>query len=379
MKTVNLPVTVLLLVLLLLSSTAIDSCGPCEAQAGEEWVQAVEPRDWNFPRDHGAHPAYRTEWWYFTGNLSDESDRHVGYQLTFFRFGVRREIENGGNPWQVRDLFMAHFTVTQVEENNFSVAERISRTGPGLAGARTDRMEVWIYNWSAVMRDSLIVLEARDGPLELKLTLKPQKPLVFHGENGLSKKGAGTGQASYYTSFTSLETRGFIRTGEKGLQREVAGTSWFDHEFGSNQLAQNQEGWDWFSIHLSDGRDLMLYFLRKTGGIIEPASSGTLVEADGTARHLPLEGVSLAVLDRWTSPASDGNYPSRWKIDVPACKLELVIAPLVRNQELITSESTGIIYWEGAVGGEGTSKGQKVTAEGYVELTGYAGSLGGVF
>ena len=379
MKTLNLQATVLVLLLLVLASAVIDSCGPCGARAGEEWLQAVEPRTWNFPRDHGAHPAYRTEWWYFTGNLSDESDRHVGYQLTFFRFGVRREIENGGNPWQVRDLFMAHFTVTQVEENNFSVAERISRAGPGLAGARRDKMEVWIFNWSAVMRNSVIVLEAHDGPLELKLTLKPDKPLVFHGENGLSKKGAGTGQASYYTSFTSLETRGFIRAGEKGLQREVEGTSWFDHEFGSNQLAQNQEGWDWFSIHLSDGRDLMLYFLRKTGGIIEPASSGTLVEADGTARHLPLEGVSLAVLDRWTSPASGGNYPSRWKIDVPACKLELVIAPLVRNQELITSESTGIIYWEGAVGGEGTSKGQKVTAEGYVELTGYAGSLGGVF
>ncbi len=379
MKNSNLQCTVLVLLLLALSCAAMDGCDPCGAQAGEEWVQAVEPRDWNFPRDHGAHPAYRTEWWYFTGNLSDASDRHVGYQLTFFRFGVRREIENGGNPWQVRDLYMAHFTVTQVEENNFSVAERISRTGPGLAGARTDRMEVWIYNWSAVMRNSLIVLEARDDALELKLTLKPDKPLVFHGDNGLSKKGAGTGQASYYTSFTSLETRGFLRVGANGPKREVKGTSWFDHEFGSNQLAQNQEGWDWFSLHLSDGRDLMLYFLRRTGGSIEPASSGTLVEADGTARHLPLEAVSLEVLDQWKSPASGGNYPSRWKIDVPACKLELVIAPLVRNQELITSESTGIIYWEGAVGGAGTSNGQQVTAEGYVELTGYAGSLGGVF
>jgi predicted secreted hydrolase len=123
----------------------------------------------------------------------------------------------------------------------------------------------------------------------------------------------------------------------------------------------------------------MLYFLRKTGGTIEPASSGTLVEKDGTARHLPLEAVSLEVLDRWKSPASGGNYPGRWKIRIPACKLELVIAPLVRNQELITKESTGVVYWEGAVGGAGTSNDHKVTAEGYVELTGYAGSMGGVF
>jgi predicted secreted hydrolase len=370
---------VLVLLLLALSSAAINGCDPCGAQAGEEWLQAVEPRTWNFPRDHGAHPAYRTEWWYFTGNLSDDSDRQFGYQLTFFRFGVRGEVEIEGNPWQVRDLSMAHFTVTNVEKNIFSVAERISRAGPGLAGARTDRMEVWIFNWSAVMKESVIVLEARDGAMELNLTLRPEKPLVFHGGNGLSKKGSGPGQASYYTSFTNLETRGFLRMGENGSPREVNGTSWFDHEFGSNQLAQDQEGWDWFSLHLSDERDLMLYVLRKTGGTVEPASSGTLVEKDGTARHLPLKEISLEVLDRWESPASGGTYPSRWKIRIPACNIELFIAPLVQNQELLTNESTGIVYWEGAVGGEGTSKGQKVTAEGYVELTGYAGSMGGVF
>ena len=379
MKTSNVQCAVLVLLLLALSSAALNGCDPCGAQAGEEWLQAVEPRTWDFPRDHGAHPAYRTEWWYFTGNLSDDADRQFGYQLTFFRFGVRGELAIEGNPWQVRDLSMAHFTVTNVEENNFSVAERISRAGPGLAGARTDRMEVWIFNWSAVMKESVIVLEARDGVMELNLILTPDKPLVFHGENGLSTKGAGRGQASYYTSFTSLETRGFLRMGENGLKREVKGTSWFDHEFGSNQLAQDQEGWDWFSLHLSDGRDLMLYVLRKTGGTIEPASSGTLVEKDGTARYLPLKEISLEVLDRWESPASGGTYPSRWKINIPECNIELLIAPLVQNQELLTNESTGIVYWEGAVGGEGTSKSQEVTAEGYVELTGYAGSMGGVF
>ena len=194
---------------------------------------------------------------------------------------MRGEGESGGNPWQVRDLYMAHFTVTDVEEKNFSVAERISRAGPGLAGARRDRMEVWIFNWSAVMKESVIELEARDGALALKLTLTPDKPLVFHGENGLSTKGAGEGQASYYTSFTSLETRGFLRMGENGPQREVKGTSWFDHEFGSNQLAQDQEGWDWFSMHLSDGRDLMLYFLRKTGGTWSPLHRGPSLKLTG--------------------------------------------------------------------------------------------------
>ena len=379
MKALDRTVTLLVPLLLALALIAMDGFGPCEAKAGEEWLQAVGPRNWSFPADHGAHPAYRTEWWYFTGNLFDATGAHYGYQLTFFRFGVRGAIENSGNPWQMRDIYMAHFAVTSIGEENFSVAERISRAGPGLAGARTDRMEVWIFNWTAVMRGPEILLEARDGDLELNLTLEPKKPLVFHGENGLSKKGVDRGQASYYTSFTNLETRGFLRTGENSPAREVRGTSWFDHEFGSNQLAPDQEGWDWFSLHLSDGRDLMLYFLRTTGGVIEPASSGTLVEADGRAHHLPLEVLSLEVLDRWKSPASGGDYPGRWKILISRCEIELVVAPRLANQELITKGSTGITYWEGAVGGEGVSRGKKVTAEGYVELTGYAGSLGGVF
>jgi len=352
---------------------------PAEAQEETEWLQALEPMRWTFSRDHGAHPAYRTEWWYFTGNLSDDSGSPYGFQLTFFRQGIRKQVENTDNAWSVRDIYLAHFTITDVKNNSFEAAERISRAGPGLAGARTDNLEVWLFDWSATMKDSTIILAAKHEGMELKLTLKPKKPLVFHGENGLSKKGEADGQASYYTSFTDLETTGILRTHQDGALIPVKGTSWFDHEFGSNQLRENQEGWDWFSLHLSDGRDLMIYLLRKKDGSTELASSGTLVEPEGASQHLRLPDISVSVLDRWKSSRSGGKYPRRWKVSVPSGSINVVIESAIADQELNTEGSTGIIYWEGAVTGKGTSGNQEVSCEGYVELTGYAGSLGGIF
>jgi predicted secreted hydrolase len=350
-----------------------------QAQPQGEWKEAIHPRNWNFPRDHGAHRKYQTEWWYFTGNLSDESGARFGYQLTFFRFGIRRTAPVSENPWHLRDLFMGHFAVTEEAEDRFRFAEKISREGPGLAGAGSDRLEVWLFNWSAKMEDSVISLEAENGPLQLNLVLKPLKPLVFHGTDGLSLKGQDKGQASYYTSFTDLATQGSIRVENNGSTITVQGKSWFDHEFGSNQLDEDQEGWDWFSLHLSDGREVMLYLLRRKDGLPEPASSGTLVEVDGTSHHLPLQDFSLEVLEQWESPRSGALYPSKWHILIPSYGVDLLITPLVKNQELITTDSTGIVYWEGAVTGSGDAGSKRITAEGYVELTGYAESIGGVF
>ena len=350
-----------------------------QAQPGSEWKEAIRPRNWNFPEDHGAHREYQTEWWYFTGNLSDGSGSHFGYQLTFFRFGIRRPVPVNDNPWYLRDLFMGHFAITEEPEDRFRFAEKISREGPGLAGARSDRMEVWLFNWSAKMEDSTISLKAEDGPLQLDLVLTPLKPLVFHGTNGLSLKGQKKGQASYYTSFTDCATQGSIRVENNGPAIAVQGKSWFDHEFGSNQLDQDQDGWDWFSLHLSDGGEVMLYLLRRKGGLPEPASSGTLVEADGTSHHLTLQDFSLEVLKQWESPQSGALYPGKWRILIPSAGVDLLITPLIKNQELTTTDSTGIVYWEGAVTGAGDAGGKRITAQGYVELTGYAGSIGGVF
>ncbi len=367
-----------LLVTLIVFLTTCIAVFPADARdAG--WRQVEAARTWSFPRDLGSHPEYRTEWWYFTGNLTDEAGNAYGYQLTFFRHGMRYAPDDARNPWSVRDLYLAHFTITDVTKKRFVLDERVSRSGPGLAGARTNGLDVWLLNWSARSNGTTITLHARSDRQEVVLTLKARKPLVLQGEEGLSRKGPNRGQASYYVSYTDLATEGFVRTTDSTKPVKVRGVSWFDHEFGSNQLTAEQAGWDWFSLHLSDGRDVMLYFLRRNDGTVERASSGTIVYPDGAARHLPLSAIHVDVLDLWTSPNSKAVYPGRWHIHIPAERIDLTITPLLPDQELVTSASTAVTYWEGAVAGKGSAADRAVTAEGYVELTGYAGKLGGVF
>lgn len=349
------------------------------AFAGEQWRQAIGPWKWNFPRDHGSHPEFRTEWWYFTGNLKDGLNKRFGYQLTFFRQGVYWGAKDSNNPWSIRDLYLAHFALTDVSSNQFWYGERISREGPKLAYAPQDRMDVRLLNWYAKMDGNQIKIEARHQTMALSLRLLPKKPLVLHGKNGLSQKGPKEGQASYYYSYTNLATEGSIKTPLTQSPFPIKGTSWFDHEFGSNQLAPDQVGWDWFSLRLSDGQELMVYFLRLKDGTTEPSSSGTLINSSGTTSHLKRSDISLQVLNYWKSPKSGGKYPSRWRLKIPSAKIEIELSALVPSQELLTEGSTGIIYWEGAVAGKGTSNGKPITCEGYVELTGYAGSLGGLF
>lgn len=345
----------------------------------QEWRQAIKPWGWNFPRDHGAHLDFRTEWWYFTGNLRNSLGEKFGYQLTFFRQGIFPKVKDPNQPWALRDLYLAHFTLTDVSRNQFWFSERISRRGPRLAGASEKEMDVWLLNWKAKMNGKKIKLEAQDDGMMLSLELIPRKPLIFHGKNGLSQKGVIKGQASYYFSFTHLETAGRIKTPGIRAPLQVRGISWYDHEFGSNQLSRDQAGWDWFSLHLSDGQDLMIYLLRRKDGSVEASSSGTLVTRSGEGIHLKLSDFKLEVLDHWKSSKSGGRYPSRWRIKIPSLRIEIEFAPLVASQELLTSGSTGVIYWEGAVEGTGLSANLPINCEGYVELTGYAGSLNGIF
>ncbi len=352
---------------------------PFPAWPAEEWKQVAEPRTWQFPRDYGAHPEYRTEWWYFTGNLTDDAGGRFGYQLTFFRQGLRFRLPPKPNLWDVRDVYLGHFAITDIARNQFQYADKVSRSGPDLAAAGTATLDIRLLNWSAKMSGSDILLLAREKGMELNLALTPKKPLIFHGRNGVSQKGPHQGQASYYASFTHLETRGAVKTPSHPSPVAVKGRSWFDQEFGSNQLTSQQIGWDWFSLYLSDGRDLMIYLLRLKDGSVEPASSGTLVESDGKSRYVPLGDIDLSVLKQWKSPRSGGDYPARWRVRIPSAQIDLTLEPYVADQELTTAGSTGVVYWEGAINGRGTSKGEPVTCQGYVELTGYAGSLAGLF
>ncbi|MFC2161311.1 lipocalin-like domain-containing protein [Acidobacteriota bacterium] len=344
----------------------------------EDWNQAKLPYEWSFPRDFGAHPEYKTEWWYFTGTINGPAGEKFGYQLTFFRSGIQKNPSSPQNSWSVRDLYLAHLTITDIDRNQFLFEERMSRGGPGLAGAENGGMNVWLLNWSARMEKGKIFLEARKGEMAIRLNLTPKKPLVFHGQGGLSRKGPEEGQASFYTSYTDLDTSGTISISKDQIYT-VTGKSWFDHEFSSHMLSEEQAGWDWFSLHLSDGRELMIYLLRRRDGSVERVSSGTLTEPDGTWRHIKISGVSIDVLNSWRSHRSGGIYPGRWRIRIPDASIEIILLPQVAEQELVSSLIPGLIYWEGAVEGNGFSRNQEITCRGYVELTGYAGSFKGIF
>lgn len=363
-------------------AAALAACllaAPAAAPApAADWAAADGTRAWAFPRDHGAHPEYRTEWWYFTGIVAAADGRRFGYQLTFFRQGVAPVAADPASPWSVRDVYLAHFTLTDVAGRRFVVGERVSRAGPGLAGAGVGDLRAWVLDWSAAAEGGSFALRAHEGDVAIDLALRPRRPPVLHGAGGLSRKGPLPGQASWYASVTDLETTGTVRPAA-GAEVAVRGATWFDHEFGSGQLAADLAGWDWFGLRLSDGRALMLYRLRRPDGSAAPASAGTLVGVDGAARHLGRDDVAIEPLAAWESPHSGARYPSRWRVRVPSAGLALELAPLLADQELRTPRSTGVTYWEGAVSGSGTAAGAPVTAEGYVELTGYAGGLGGLF
>jgi len=340
-----------------------------ELSAGETegYARALEPRPFTFPADHGPHPDFSTEWWYFTGNLESAEGRRFGYQLTFFRRALAPEMPERSSAWASRQVALAHFALTDVEAERFHAFERTSRMAAGLAGARAEPFRVWLEDWSVSAEAGAEYpwrLEAAEDGIAIELELVSSKPPVLQGDRGLSRKGAEPGNASYYFSLTRLESSGVVTLG--GERFEVAGTSWLDREWSTSVLEEGQVGWDWFSLQLDDGRELMVYHLRREGGGVDPLSKGSWVEADGRSETLRLEDFELEVHERWRSPRG-AEYPSRWLLRVPGKELELEIEPLVADQELDLS----FRYWEGAVTARGSAGGEKVTGQGYVELVGY--------
>ncbi len=354
------------------------------AATASGWQQATPGRVLRLPGDHVSHPGYRLEWWYYTGNVDAAGGRRFGYQLTFFRVGIDPAPRNPSR-WAVRDLFVAHLAVTDVTGRRYRFAERVNRAGPGWADAATDAYHVWNEDWSAALEGRRHHLRASDGDIGLDLVLDEGKPAVREGEDGYSRKGAGPGNASYYYSLTRMPTRGTLTVGSRAVA--VTGTSWMDHEFGTTFLEPGQQGWDWISMQLDDGRELMVYRFRRSDGSTDPYSSGTLVEPDGravplvrdaaSARPPALVGFTLVPGRRWRSPASGAEYPVDWRVEVPAASADLRVTAALDDQELRTAESTGITYWEGAVDIRGTLRGHPVTGRGYLEMTGYAGTAMG--
>lgn len=332
------------------------------------FARATAPRAFRFPDDHGPHPEFRHEWWYFTGNLRGPGGRRFGYQLTFFRFALAPDPPSRVSRWGTNQAYMAHFAVTDAQGNRFRHFERTGRGALGLAGATARPFRVWLDDWSAEGTETStlpIRLRALEDEASIDLVLDTARPIVPQGNRGLSRKGSAWGNASYYYSMTRLATRGSVRV--DGVSFPVEGNSWLDREWGTSSLEKGQTGWDWFALQLSDGRDLMFYRLRRGDVASDPFSAGTLVHPDGSVRPLSVDDVRIETLGYWKSPESGARYPSRWRMRLPSEGLELEVVPRVADQELRTS----VRYWEGAVGVRGTSLGEPVEGDGYVELTGY--------
>jgi predicted secreted hydrolase/threonine/homoserine/homoserine lactone efflux protein len=339
------------------------------ALAGEAtgFAQVEGPRPFDFPADHGPHPDYQTEWWYYTGNLETADGRHFGYQLTFFRRGLAppSQRQERSSNWAADQVYMAHFALTDVAGGQYQVFERFSRGAAGLAGAESPPYRVWMEDWSIEeVEPNVVQLHAAQDELAIDLLLTDLKGPILQGDDGYSQKGPQPGNASHYYSQTRLESVGAVRVGD--AQYPVEGWSWMDHEFSTSALAPDQVGWDWFALQLDDGSELMVFQIRKADGSVDPFSSGAFIALDGGARRLSGDDFQIVVGDTWRSPRSGATYPVRWTVTVPAADLTLEIEPYLADQELNVSYA----YWEGAV-----QIGGAVSGNGYVEMTGYAGSM----
>jgi len=323
---------------------------------------------YEFPRDYFNHPDYQTEWWYYTGNLQTSDGHKFGFELTFFRQGVNRDPVKSA--WGLQDIYFAHFALSDLTGKKFFHTERTNRAGPGIAGASVEQQKVWNGNWSVAWNDGAELLEAFADSHSTTLSLKPQKPPVMHGENGVSQKSAGAGRASHYFSVTRLAASGTLTFDSQ--QYSVAGLAWMDHEFFSHQLEVEQVGWDWFSIQLNDNSELMLFQIRRKDGSIDPFSAATFVDPQGRPTHLRSTDFALsATADIWTSSTTKARYPIRWQIRVPALRLSLEATTQLPSQELVATSNVAPSYWEGAILLQGKKNSSDIAGSGYLEMTGY--------
>ena len=338
------------------------------------FIAADGSRRLTFPADLGAHPDFRTEWWYYTGNLQQTPEgRHFGFELTIFRVGLlppTAELPNDST-WAGRDVYFAHFALSDIAAEHFYAFQRYSRPDPGLAGAQADPYHVWLEDWNITERaPGVYQLQAEQEEVTLDLTLTDEMGVVLHGENGYSRKGKSPANASYYYSQPRLRADGFVQLSDD--KYAVNGLAWNDHEFSTSALDEDQIGWDWFSMQFDDGRALMLFQLRERDGKTSDASSGTFIAADGTAQSLHKPDFEIDVLETWRSPHTQAGYPSSWKIRIDRFDCLLDVQPWMADQEL---NFPPITYWEGAVRFEGACGGVPVRGNGYIELTGYSGTI----
>jgi predicted secreted hydrolase len=340
------------------------------------FTEARAPYVFRFPRDHFAHDDYRTEWWYFTGHLRSNDGERFGFEVTFFRFGLRPRpyrVRPGRSAWYASQLYAAHLAITDVARNRFVFREKQARDALGQGYASQRRFLVRVGSWSLEGTDAAdpaMRLVASAGGEGVMLRAVASAPPVVNGRGGISRKGPCASCASHYYSYRRLRLDGTIVL--DGRRIAVRGIGWMDHEYGSDELPPDEVGWDWFAIQLRDGRSIMYYRLRDRSGRTVPQSSGTLVDARGHSRVLSVDDVRVRALGSWRSPHDGAVYPSGWSVTVHGLRRTLRIVPLVRDQELYGPALPA--YWEGDCGVYDAANGVRL-GDAYVELTGYAAPL----
>lgn len=334
------------------------------------YEHSVVPIAFDFPKDYGSHNKFKLEWWYFTGNVMGKNGEKFGYQFTIFRNALRPDSASLESSFAANQMYFAHFGLTDISNGKHYYFEKFARGSEGLAGAEIEPLNVYIENWNikaiypqgdVLQANFTISAESEDVSINLKLV--PDKKMVLHGDRGLSQKSNKVGNASYYYSFTRLNTEGSITL--KNKYSEVKGLSWMDREWSTSALAANQVGWDWFSIQLSDNSELMLFQLRDDSGASD-FSKGTYVHPDGKYENIAESDIKLEILEQNKLP-SGTTYPSKWSIEIPRYKIKLVCQVQVPDQEMKLS----VKYYEGSIEVSGSKNEIEFEGSGYVELTGY--------
>lgn len=318
-----------------------------------------------FPRDHGSHPGFRTEWWYVTGHLDGSEGRRFGFQVTFFR-QARRDND------KTLHLHLAHAALLDAQTGTFIHEERLNREGWDAVSSDTT-LAVRNGNWSLKLDEStrhLHIAATVKNEALLQLELETAKPLVIFGKDGVSRKGAAATAASHYLTWPRLKAKGSVRLGANAYP--VTGEAWMDHEFSSSQLEPGQVGWDWAAIQLKDGRELMVYRMRRKDGTLDPASTLAVIARDGTLSQTGSDTFTWEKLGSWKSPRSGADYPNHVRIRHGGESFEL--RPLAQDQEQ-DGGITQLPYWEGACDVV-DARGQLV-GRAFLELAGYAGDLAG--
>ena len=340
---------------------------PTTSPASPKYEQVLGPRTWLFPADHGRHDGYKTEWWYFSGNLRDDTGRRFGYQLTFFRIAVNGFPTTRPTAWSLNDLYFAHAAISDLDGKNFVFKDLMQRGIAGLAESSDRTLDVYVHDWRAKLdQKGDTVLKASDAGFTIDLTADTGVGPVLQGPGGVNAKGPNPGQASYYYSEPQMPTHGKLTIGAKSY--DVVGTSWMDHEFASNALASDQVGWDWMALSFPDRSSLMLYRIRNRV-IANNYVSGTLISPEGRPTYLAAKDIVMSGSEPWKSPRSGAEYPQQWRVVIPN-RDPIIVKTRMTGQELVTPETTDVDYFEGAA--EATDQSGHPIGEGYLEMTGYA-------